>query len=103
MINEVELHFSKISDEALGEIESRISTIEKDSSRKYVRSSITKVYKIVEKYSSFLVEKEFYTKLQSLVSNLYSKLDIQYFLPRLYSLSLLTSSEEKLKNEILNQ
>ena len=46
MINEVELHFSKISDEALGEIESRISTIEKDSSRKYVRSSITKVYKI---------------------------------------------------------
>ena len=101
MINEVELHFSKISDEALGEIESRISTIEKDSSRKYVRSSITKVYKIVEKYSSFLVEKEFYTKLQSLVSNLYSKLDIQYFLPRLYSLSLLTSSEEKLKNEIL--
>lgn len=102
MIENVEQSIRILREETLENVSSIVGSIDSKSSRKYVRTNVTKIYNLLENYSSFFLDENFYTSLRIVINSLYQKIEAQYYLPRLYQLSLITSSEEFLRTKIIN-
>lgn len=101
MVGLVEDNILKQKQITLENVRSIVSSVDAKSSRKYVRKSATELFQKIEQYSSFFQNECFYLSLQELINTFYAKIEVQYYLPRLYTLSLLTSTEAQLRDEIL--
>ncbi|HCK92538.1 MAG TPA: hypothetical protein DHW71_06105, partial [Gammaproteobacteria bacterium] len=102
MIDKIIAQISESRVNVINEITNKTNSISKGSSRRLVRNIISDIYDLVEQYSSFLLEPEYLKAVVDLCESLYEKVEFQFFLPRIYRISLITSTEDILRTVICN-